>query len=416
MMRILVTKEKGMKSKFPDYLIVSSAGEAVRTKGVIKLLVVDSSGGEESKGKPSLFPQLIKKCSLVVYASKSRVNEHLKLLVEGVNGIFLENDMYLKDQKTLEMYLTKFYGVNIKDPKPIVGKELATTGINSVLETFENVDKDEPLSPQSRELMVRTVKEYSHQVDLFIEDKRRSAKSALDYAEQNANIYAQLSNLNNDLRARVDEYASLIDSQTSTRGGGLALFPKFNLNTTLVKSHIKVKKIGSGVFCMSFIMGLKAYLVRRKNIRAQVIVLLPETRYYQDIYSNYPWITSSSNKDGAAYASEVVMVGYPTKGVLNRLVNNDGFYESLIFLDMMTQGVEHLVKSRKRTWIFSSSPKLIQRLNMPIGNTIFSLKEQEGAAFYYKSWQNYPDKIGDRERAYIDKAGDMYSSMFESSL
>lgn len=426
-MRILVSNKEFLKPLFPDYIVVKNADEALKLRGAISLLVVDGSSvvkrremvGLNGSKAPDKMPELVKKSELSVYVAEAEVlDNHLKLLIDGAGGIYLDKEFFLKDQKTLEGYLENFRGVDIANPEPVVGTELVSTGINSVLDSFSGVDENEPLSPQSRELLIRTVKEYSQQVELFVEERQRAAKSALEYADSNTKIFNQLVDVNNQLKSHVEEMEQMIRNGAVSAGSGsnISFFPKFQLDAARIKSHIKIKKLGNAVFCMSFVLGLKAYLVRNRNVRAQVIVLAPETKYYTEIYRNFPWITKNSNKDGSAYIADVVFVGYPTKKVLERLVNNDGYYESLIFLDMMTQDTEHLIRSRKRSWLFSSSPKLIKELGLPFSNTILTLKTHDGVAFAYKSWGMYPDKVGDRERAYIEQVGKMYSIMYEGSL
>lgn len=406
MIVIVSSKDLGLVEDY-DILVVGSLLEATKVVGTITDLIYHESKENTNEFAANLSTLKDKGVGGLWYVHDEDTKDDLvEMAIIGSGGTYISDEFFLEDTDLVKSL------VSSKDENG----QLVTLGGMGVLNDFLNrylVEGDDSPIPTNY------LKVVNNAVNQINEGYLEKSKQLVVLSEKATEVIEDTSIGLRNIQDERENLASLLEDIKSSvetappqlgRGSSVSFFPRVSFRKE--KDIIRVKDIGRTPYLLSFMLGFLIYCERVLNRRPRLIVLEPVGSIYEDMYSDFTWITSSNQRDSAKYLPNVVMTNYPTQGVLLKLLE-DITYDTCIVLDRTTNSKEHLLncKATRSVHYALSSPSLVDRLGLKKLSPkfkFFNSTVSDSSAEFTIPVLSYPKNRFERENLYLSSCIDMY--------
>ena len=155
------------------------------------------------------------------------------------------------------------------------------------------------------------------------------------------------------------------------------------------KNIIPIKEIGSCKYLVSFMLGFRKYLEIVQYAKPKLIFLMPPGRQYQDMYSEYSYITIETRNSDSIY-DNVVFINCPNKDVVLKMLD-DMNYNIFIVVDMLKTSGRHLIHCKKKPVYAVGSGSLVSRMKLRAVDCFTSVSPVPGGMFCVPTFNDYPE-------------------------
>lgn len=406
MIVIVSSKDLGLVEDY-DILVVGSLLEATKIVGSISSLIYYESKENTNEFAANLSVLKEKGVGSLWYVHEESTKDDLvEMAIIGSGGTYISDEFFLEDVDLVKSLVSSGEGDN----------QLATLGGMGVLNDFLERYLSEGGGSSIPTNYLKVVNGAVNQVkEGYLEKSKQLvvlSEKATEVIEDTSIGLRNIQDERENLAALLEDIKSSVE-ETSThmgRGASVSFFPRVSFRKE--KDIIRVKDIGRTPYLFSFMLGLLVYCEKVLNRRPRLIVLEPVGSVYEEMYSNYTWITANSQKDSAKYLPNVVITNYPTQGVLLKLLE-DITYDTCIVLDRTNNAREHLLncKATRSVHYALSSPSLVDRLGLKKLSPklkFFSSVVGDPSAEFSIPVLDYPKNRFERENLYLSSCMEMY--------
>jgi len=388
---------------YSGFMKLPKLKDVLSLTGEIDCLVIHKSNESEEE-KVKYLTQLKKLAKTMIYIrERESVETAIQMIVVGSGGKYFDDEFFLESGSELRNLIDNLSGVTA-----IV--ELG--GVNTVSEFFNRYLRDGSSSFNKEYLSV-----VKSAVAGMVEDYKQKDLELLQLSETATEIFANSANLVSKVEeerqkleetlAKLKEAKDTIPKTNITSSQSIFFFP---IVSYMKESNIiRVKEIGMFPHLVPFMLGLRLYLESAKLLKTKLIILCPVGEQYEAMYREYDWVTQASANTMKGYYSDIVFTNFPTKDVMERLLN-DADYDTFIVLDKLKASNKHLLNCKGSSVKFAlASEAYLENFNIKAMYSMFP-KEVKGSMFTISHVEDYPKEVEQRERMYLRD----YKSAYEA--
>lgn len=401
-MNVIVTKNKVDYSN--NFVKVSSLKEANEIIGTIDVLIYNNSS-ESSEDRIKFLGELKNKVKnkLVYICSESKVDLAVKMIIVGSDGKYFDDEFFLESPNELNNLISSLDEVTA----------LAELGGISVLSDFFNrYLKNGSANFNSNYLMV--VKEA---VSDILSQYNQKNLEIIQMSETATDIFSNTSLILSKMKAERESMQEVVESMSNkikepkvtTRRSSVLFYPRVSYMNE--RSIIRIKEVGSFRYLVSFMLGFRSYLENVKNVRPKLIFFEPVGDIIESVYSDFSWVKVSNSKLESNYHHDVVFTNCPSKEVINKLLNDDG-YDTFIVVDRTISDKEHILNCKGAPVKYAvSGASVISKFNLNKKSCITSITEMRGVLLTVPLFPEYPLDSSARERFYMSEMASGYDKL-----
>lgn len=376
---------------------------AYNSVGNIGVLVYNSSD-EDNDLKISYLSKLKEKVEKMIYVcSEDKTDLAVKMIIQGLEGMYFDDEFFLESSHELNILVSSLEEVQLS----------VLSGVGVVSDFFNKYLNEGSSGFNTNYLMV--VKDAVREM---LTDYNTKSLEIIQMSETATEIFSNTSTLLSSIRRESDSLkkeleklknnTSNISFGTSSRGN-IMFFPRVNYMKE--KSIIRIKEIGGFKFLISFCLGLRLYLENIENVRPKLIVIDSVGDISEEIYKDFKWVKSSTKNSRVNYYHNIVFTNYPTKDVLDTLLNDDNF-DTFIVVDRTKSDREHILNCKGSSIKYAIGGKgVVDRFKLPLKDCFSSIIEVGGNMFTLPAFTEYPKDKFKRERLYLSEVSDYYSKL-----
>lgn len=389
---------------YEGFLKVKKLSEVEKITGKIDCLVYHKSN-ESSEEKVMYLTNLKDSVPRIVYIrNKEDCDKAIKLIVVGSGGKYFDDEFFLENAQELLSLILNLDEVNA----------LAEMNGTGVVSDFFNRYLSEGSSGFNREYL-KIVKEA---VLAMTTDYKKKDLELLQMSETATELFAHTASMISKVEEEKDKLKESVKALQEAKEEIISV-PKINTPSVLFfpivsylkdKNIIRIKEIGNVSYLTSFSFGLRLYLENVKYVKAKLIIILPVGEMYNKQYQEYKWVTQTNCSTMDGYYNSIVFTNYPTKEVMNRLLD-DTDYDTFIIVDRLKSSEKHLLNCKGSIKYAVESIGKAEKFNIK-SIASFYLNIEKVGLFTLKYDDKYPSEKEQRERYYLRE----YSVAFESLI
>lgn len=403
-MNIIVTSNK---VDYEGFLKVRSLQEASDVVGSIEVLVYQKSS-EATDLKVNLLTKLKDRVRTMIYIrDRGSVEQAVQMIVIGSEGKYIDDEFFLESSDELSRLISNMDEVTA----------MVSMGGVSVLNDFFNrylKDGNASFNPSYLEVVKGAV---STMISDFSQKSTEIINLSTTATELFANSAEILSRMKAEQEKMQDTVMQLESAKESIMSAGnsfglpsVVFFPV--VNYLKEKNIIRIKDVGGCIYLTSLMMGFRLYLEHIKYVRPKLIFIEPIGVQYEKKYKEFPWVTQSSYKSMEGYYNPIVFTNYPTKDVVNRLLD-DGDYDVFIIVDRLRTSNSHVINSKGSPVRYGVSGKgTVEKFSLGAGHCFSTIRTIPGSLFTVPVFPDYPDAVDQRERLYLRSCDKYYEVLY----
>lgn len=394
--------------EYNGFMKVSTLSNAVEIVGDIGVLVYHKSN-ESRESKVNSLTKLKDKVGTFVYIrDKESVEQAVQMIVVGSGGKYFDDEFFLENSSELNSLVKSLDEITTI-------AELG--GVNVLSEFFNRYLKNGSSGFNAGYLSV--VKEA---VSNMITEYKQKDLEVLQLSETATEIFANSANIISKVESERENLKQIVCNLEEAKKKGR--FEAINNSSTMPsilffpqvsylkeKNIIRIKELGYCPYLTSFIMGLRLYLEHIKYVRPKVIFIYPVGKQYEEIYSDFNWVTQQTAKTMENYYSNIVCTNFPNKDVLSRLLD-DTEYDTFIVVDRLKAEKSHILNCKGGAVRYAVSGETALKKNGIKPFNCFSVKNIKGSLFKLPEFKDYPEEFDQRERLYLRTCDSEYEALY----
>ena len=399
-MNVIVTNNN---IDYGGFVKVKSLSEAVKITGNIDFLVYHKSNEEDLSRVSSLTSLKDRVGHFIYIRSKENCEVFIQIIVLGLGGTYLDDEFFLTGSTELTTLVNNYTTVNAL---------VNIKGADVVSDFMERLDGGIPESKEYLKVvqsaLTDMVDDYTSRNSEFIS----LAKTATNYFASSMEIIGKLKKEHEKLQTKMAELTSSLSTVTSNtpmnRGiPSLVYFPRVPYKKE--SKILRIKEIGTVSYLVSFVLGFKAYLEQMKFLRPKVIFIYPVGKQYEELYSDYTWVTQGNYTDTSLYGSDIVFTNYPSKDVLNNLLNCVE-YDTFIVIDRLKSDFSHILDHKGCLLYAVTGEEARKKADVKYTSCI-SLGVR-GMLLGIKARDDYPEDVSLRDRFYLQNYSKEFANLY----
>lgn len=403
-MNIIVTSNK---VDYEGFLKVKSLQEAVEVVGSIDFLVYHRSS-ESADVKVSILTRLKDRAKTMIYIrDRESIEQAVQMIVIGSEGKYIDDEFFLESSDELNRLIA-----NMDEITSIV-----TLGGVPVLSDFFNrylKDGSASFNPSYlavvKDAVATIISEYSQKSTEIINLSTTATELFANSSEILSRMKAEQEKMQNTVMQLESAKESIVSSSNSFGLPSVVFFP--TVNYLKEKNIIRIKDVGGCIYLTSLMLGFRLYLEQIKYVRPKLIFIEPIGVQYEKKYSEFPWVTQASYKSMEGYYNPVVFTNYPTKDVMQRLLE-DGEYDVFIVVDRLRTANNHVLNCKGSAVRYAVSGKgTISKFSLNASNCFSTIRMIRGSLFTVPVFQDYPNEVDQRERLYTRSCDKYYEILY----
>lgn len=409
-MKVLVVEQGYLETPYDEFLPVHSFKKLPLVRGTVDSLVIGPIK-DSTEEIMSTLPDFLTKVSgpKVYICSDDSMDSSIAVLIEGAGGVVNSDEFFLSEESRLLKFLDN----------PKSSRNLKEKGIVQVLKSFtDKSSKGKELTPASSRVLLNTVEDLTLQIERLEKDRLEVSKAALRNLTNNQRQIKKSQKDNKELMENLNRLEKIVQEGGPGNGdssGALRIFPKFRLEPRRSRNFLPVKVHGLVTNVVSFFIAFQDFCQNSKNIRTRVVFLVPPDPLVENRYQKswYALINERNSRGGPHYNSDIVFVSYPTKHVLEKLLQEEGHkrYESTVVVDMLTGDHKHLVATNKPTLNVITGSTPVGNHGLKLKDCISCVNNVKGVLFHIPALNDFPEDPDLRIKTLREKCNSQYRTL-----
>lgn len=403
-MNIVVSNNNVEYTGFVKVAALADVGSVV---GSIDCLIYHKSSetSDEAIKYLSKLRESVKK--LVYIRNRVSADQAIQMIVVGSGGKYFDDEFFLESPSELSNLVRNLDEVT----------ELAELGqVNVLTDFFNRYLKDGSTGFNKNYLAV--VKEA---VRGMLTEYRQKDLEMLQLSETATEIFAHSSDIISKmesetalLKSKFEELKNTnLDYSPSNAFSGIPSVVFFPVVSYMKeKKVIRVKDLGSCMYLTSFMLSFRAHLELIKNVRPKLVFIEPVGKNRESKYAKYDWVTQKNARSMSCYG-KVVFTNYPTRDVLTKMLDDNG-YDTFIIVDRLLNSSKHILNCKGSPVKYAvRGESEVKEFNLNRGNCFSSVRGIDGSLFTIHTFNDYPEDSSNRERMYLNKMWSGYEDLFK---
>lgn len=384
-MRVIVSTS--ITENYSHYTIVPSIAQVLDMENVDCVILHSYSDNDVIFA--SAIADIRKKFSCNFFYITSQPKAVVVLLLNGIQGIIIEDDFYYENEADLDDLLES-YGVN-STSLAVSDTQSSLSIVRDFVASYARGEErcSLPYFIQQTNLALTELESVIGRQELQIQEMGSSAievfKRASGYItaleEKNKVFSQQLESLTQQSNAPRRQFGA----------GGISFFPTVKYNPSPTKKVLVIREFSPCKYLTSFILSYQTYLKTMKNKRVKVVFTVQKgkliyTKYSSDMFS---FISQESVAKNELYGRDIIVTNAPQNQVLTKIIDT-GTYDIVIVVDRLYggdvilngNGVKHLAA------VGGSSD--LSRFKLNPRSCIFSHIDYQGSFLTIPTISKYP--------------------------
>ena len=404
-MNIIVSTK--LKDNFRGYSVVQSLSEIQKLSDVDCVIIHDFTDTEFNAG--ICLTNLHTKCNInnFIYISSQPLLT-IKMMVDGLGGIYLEDEFYLDEEEELN--------VVVEDLLDNQSYDLMTTGtdidvITDFLESFARGDSkiNAPIYIENVNTAVSNLARSNEKQLCAIKDM---GSTAVETFKRASDVISKLAEKNKELKDKLLEIENLRadNIRTSPRdnfGGGVSFFQTYNY--TRSATVLLIREYSPCRFLTSFVRGYYNHIHLELNKKVKLIFIHQKGKCVTQKYDGFATsILQESMQSEDLYTHPIIATNNPKKSVMEKLMTQND--EVIIIVDRL-YGQDDIVSARVTKVNAVSGFSDIARFNLECENTIFTMSSPKDCLCCIPVIKNYPQDVESRFAMYSKNCKEAYLAL-----
>lgn len=398
-MNVIVTNNN---IEYTGFIKVLSLSEVIGLVGKIDYLIFNKSN-ESKEQKVELLTNLKNKVNTIIYIrDREYMEQAVKIIVLGSEGKYIDDEFFLESSDELSRLIT-----NLSDITEIV----QLGGVPVLSDFFNRYLKEGNSSFNSSYLSV-----VKQAVETMLSDYHKKDMELIKMSTTATELFATSSDIVHKVKIEQQKLKEAVEKIEMSRenmdtklfiGGiqSVVFFPKVSFMKE--RNIVRIKEVGSCMFLTSFMLGFRMYLEHIAYLRPKLIIIEPVGSQYEKRYESYNWVTQQNQKSMLGYYNNIVFTNYPSKDVINRLLN-DNDYDTFIVVDRLKTSSDHVLNSKGILKYAVSGSSVVDCFNLNVNNCFSVVREVSGGMFTVPVFPDYPKDISHREQTYLRVCSGFY--------
>lgn len=404
-MNIIVTNNL---IEYNGFMKVSTLEKAIDVLGTINVLVYHKSN-EPTESKVDYLTKLKDRVDILIYIrDKDAIEKAVQMIVLGSGGRYFDDEFFLENSSELNSLVRSLDEVTTI-------AELG--GVNVLSDFFNRYLKNGSSGFNAGYLSI--VKEA---VSSMISDYKQKDLELLQLSETATEIFANSASIISKVETEREKLKELVGTLEEAKNNGqfeaigrststssIMFFPQ--VPYLKERSIIRVKELGNCAYLTSFMLGLRIYLEHIKYVRPKLIFIMPVGKQYEELYSDFNWVTQQTSRQMENYYNKIIFTSFPNKDVLSKLLD-DTEYDTFIVVDRLKVDKTHILNCKGGAVRYAVSGGNSLEKNGIKAFNCFSPREINGSLFTIPTFSDYPSEYDQRERLYERSCKTQYESLY----
>lgn len=396
------------KIDYRGFVKVLSLEEISGLVGNIDYLVYHKSN-ESQEQKVELLSKLKDRVRMLIYIrNREDLEQAVQMIVLGSEGKYIDDEFFLESSEELNRLI-----INLNE----VTEMVQMGGVPVLSDFFNRYLKEGNASFNSGYLKlvkqaVETMLSDYHKKDMEL---LKMSTTATEIFSNSTEIIHRVRSEQQKLRDAVEKIEASREEKGSSSyfslGGfqSVVFFPRVSYMKD--RDIIRIKEVGSCMYLTSFMLCFREYLELRCYLRPKLVFLEPVGSQYEMKYMDYNWVTQENQKSMQGYYNNVVFTNYPSKEVMNRLLD-DNDYDTFIIVDRLKTSKDHLLNCKGTNVKYVVSGKsMVDKLSLNITDCFSIIRELHGSMFTVPVFTDYPEETSLRQQMYMRICSSFYEML-----
>ena len=393
-----------MEDNFSNFVVVDSLKKVREIKGVDTVIIHTFTESDFDVGVfiSDLHNQGVNQ---FIYINSNPVVT-LKMVLNGVDGYYFEDEFYLEEEEEL-VCLLEDLGIEDSTDTGLV----ATSSIKIVRDFIEAFARGEERIkvPMYLEQVNQAINELNSITQRQEVQISTMGNSALEVFEKASTIIKGMVKQNKIIQEQLDE---LSNSQSNTSSAK----PLFSNSITFFQPYkytgtgkvLLLRELTPCRYLTTLMLGYLHHLHYEKNKRVKLVFVHQKGAGVSMIYTNFANITQESMTVESLYDQEIVATNNPKKEVLKKLLTKQN--DVTIVVDRL-YGKDDIVSGRVVKVNALSGKNDCKRFKVTPNDCIFSVTPQKVQFSCIPVIKNFPEEIDARYATYAQICKDIYKKL-----
>lgn len=402
-MKVIVSTS--IEDIFSNFVVVRSFKEARDLKGITTLIIHSFIESEFDAG---VFISDLHKQGITQFVYiNSNPSVTLKMVLNGVNGHFYEDEFYLEDEEELICLLEEL-GLEGDSSST----ELVTTSSIKIISDFIQAfarGEERVNIPMYLEQVNQAIDELNTVTQRQELQLTAMGNSALEVFEKASTIIKSMVTKNQEIERQLAELSNSQSNSSSMR-------PSFSNSITFFQPYkyigtskiLLIRELTPCRYLTSFLLGYLHHLHYEKNKRVKLVFIHQKGAGVSQIYNDFTNITQETMNMTSLYDAEVVATNNPKKEVMKELLSKPN--DINVVVDRL-YGKEDIVTGRVIKLNAVSGKNDCKRFKINPNDCIFSVTSQPVQFCCLPTIKKFPDELDARYAVYAQVCGDIYKKL-----
>lgn len=403
-LRVIVSKT--VSDIFNNFVVVQSLREVRNLKGVTTLIIHTY---EEDDFKAGITISDFYKSGITqfVYISE-KPSFTLRMVLNGLNGYFFEDEFYLEDEEELLCLLDEL-GMESDSE----GNELVATSsiqiVHGFIDAFVRGEEKVKL-PMYLDQVNQAINELSTITQKQELQLNAMGNSALEVFERASTIIKNMEEQRRNIEKQLDELINTQNSAMSSKqsfGNSVTFFQPYQyLGNDKV---LLIRELTPCRYLTSFLLGYVHHLHYIKNKRVKLVFVHQKGVGLATIYDAFASITQETINVASIYDEEVIATNSPKKEVMKEIFSKH--CDVTIIVDRL-YGKDDIVSGRVTAKLNAVSGKGdLDKFKVKAEDCIFSVTSQPNQFCVLPTIKQFPNELDARYAAYAQACGETYTKL-----
>ena len=407
-MKVIVSTS--IEDIFNNFVVVRSFKEARDLKGGVTTLIIHSF--IESDFDAGVFISDLHKQGVTQFVYiNSNPSVTLKMVLNGVDGHFFEDEFYLEEEEEL-LCLLEELGM---EGDSTSNELIATSSIKIISDFIQAFARGEERVniPMYLEQVNQAIDELNTVTQKQELQLTTMGNSALGVFEKASTIIKGMVTKNQELEKQLSELANNLSNASSSR-------PSFSNSITFFQPYryigtnkvLLIRELTPCRYLTSFLLGYTHHLHYVKNKRVKLVFVHQKGAGVSQIYSEFTNITQENMNMTSLYDTEIVATNNPKKEVMKELLSKPN--DITIVVDRL-YGKEYIVSGKVIKLNAVSGKNDCKRFKISPNECIFSITAQPSQFCCLPTIKKFPDELDARYAVYAQVCDEIYKK-FDDKL
>lgn len=397
-MKVIVSKD--LEDIYNNYVVVRNFKKVRELKGVTTLIIHNC---EESEFDAGVFITEFHNSGIsqFIYIS-SEPSFTIKMMIQGLNGYYFEDEFYLEDEEELDSLLEECGMANNEETTALA--TVNATVISDFIKAFARGEDriNAPVYLEQVNAALDSLVEQNNQQQVQI---TTMGQTAIGIFEKASTIMKNLNEQKIKIEKQLQELEDNQNSMPSRAplGGGIQYFSPYRYNGN--NKVLLIREYSPCRYLTSFTLGYLHHLHYNLNKRCKLVFVVQKGQNVMQKYNEFTMLSAESSGYGALYDNEILVTNNPVKEVMKNILEKP--CDVFVIVDRL-YGTQDIVSGRPIRLNAVSGFGDVARFKIKANETIFPVTTVPDGFVTIPTMKGFPIEQDSRYATYMQVMGEAY--------